>query len=119
MELESLDADAVADAIVAAGVAPLAAAGCAARTSSASFASWRGEQGGAASTFFDLASLTKPMTAVAIARSGIDPAAPLGALLPELAATASGAVPLELILAHRAGLAPSLALFAPLVEGGT
>ena len=119
MDLEALDADAVAEAIVASGAAPVAAAGCAARTSSSSFGCFRTEVGGAASTFFDLASLTKPMTAVALARSGIDPAVPLASILPELATTASGAIPLELVLAHRAGLAPSVALFATLVDGGT
>lgn len=125
MELESLDAEAVAEAIVLGGVAPLAAAGCAAATSfgvprlGAGVArDWRVELGGAVGTFFDLASLTKPMTAVAVARSGIDPAAPLASLLPELAGTASAGVSLELLLSHRAGLAPHLTIYAPLVEGG-
>jgi CubicO group peptidase (beta-lactamase class C family) len=112
-EIAGLDADAVAEAIVAGGVAPLAAAGCAAKVGRG----WRVEQGGATETFFDLASLTKPMTALAVVRAGIDPQTPLGALLPELASTPSGKVRLELFLAHRAGLAAHVPLFAPLVEG--
>jgi CubicO group peptidase (beta-lactamase class C family) len=79
---------------------------------------WRVEHGGAARTFFDLASLTKPMTAVAVARAGIDPAAPLVSFLPELGGTASADVSLELLLAHRGGLAPHIILYAALVEGG-
>jgi CubicO group peptidase (beta-lactamase class C family) len=113
MPAEGLDADAIAEAIVLAGVAPMAAAGCGAKVGRA----WRVEEGGATATFFDLASLTKPMTALAFVRAGIDPATPLGAVLPELRTTASGDVPLELFLAHRAGLAPHVALFAPLVAG--
>ena len=123
MDLETLDAEAVAEAIVQDGVAPLAAAGCAARTVGWSpregmRASWRVEHGGAAGTFFDLASLTKPMTAVAVARAGIDPAAPLASILPELAGTASAGVSVDLLLSHRAGLAPHVTIYAPLAQGG-
>jgi CubicO group peptidase (beta-lactamase class C family) len=113
VRLEGLDADAVAEAIVAGGVAPLAAAACSARTPGG----WRSERGGAVGTFFDLASLTKPMAAVAVARSGMDPRATLASYLPELASTASGELPLELFLSHRAGLEPHVALFAPLTRG--
>ena len=108
-----LDAEAVAEAIVSEGVAPLAATGCAGRSET----SWHVELGGATATLFDLASLTKPMTAVAIARAGIDPRATLGALVPELVRTASGEIPLELLLSHRAGLEAHAPLFAPLLEG--
>ncbi len=108
-----LDAEAVAEAIVDAEVAKIVAAGCAARGETA----WRVEVGGAADTLFDLASLTKPMTAVAIARAKIDPRATLGSLLPELADSASGEVPIELLLAHRAGLEAHVPMFAPLVRG--
>ncbi len=59
------------------------------------------------------------MTAVAVARAGIDPRAPLASLLPEIVGTASAGVPLELVLAHRAGLEAHLGLFAPLLEGGS
>jgi CubicO group peptidase (beta-lactamase class C family) len=108
-----LDAEAVAEAIVQEGVAPSVAAGCAARGEAA----WRVEIGGAVDTLFDLASLTKPMTAVAIARAKIDPQATLGSLLPELAGSASGGAPIELLLAHRAGLEAHVPMFAPLARG--
>ncbi len=87
----------VAERIVSSGVAPAAAAGFATPE--------RGIfVGGSTETFFDLASLTKPMTAVAIANSSLDHHATLGSILPELADTASASVPIELLLAHRAGL---------------
>jgi CubicO group peptidase (beta-lactamase class C family) len=93
----------------AAPVAPLVAAG------------WvRGnarEVGGATDVFFDLASVTKPMTALAFARSGADPSAPLGDLVTEARGTASEHVPLELFLAHRAGLDAHRNLYAPLLSG--
>jgi CubicO group peptidase (beta-lactamase class C family) len=90
-------------------VAPLAAAG------------WeRGgarEVGGAAGVLFDLASVTKPMTALAFARAGIDRQAPLGDLVVEARGTASEHVPVELFLAHRAGLDAHRKLYAPLLRG--
>jgi CubicO group peptidase (beta-lactamase class C family) len=67
--------------------------------------------------FFDLASVTKPMTAVAFVRAGIDPRSPLGDLLPEVRATASARVPVELFLAHRAGLEAHRTLYGPLLRG--
>jgi CubicO group peptidase (beta-lactamase class C family) len=73
--------------------------------------------GGASTMLFDLASLTKPMTAVALARSGVRRAASLAEYCPDLADTASAAAPIELLLAHRAGLEAHLPLFAPLLEG--
>jgi CubicO group peptidase (beta-lactamase class C family) len=111
--LDALEAGAVAEAIVESGVAAAAAAGCAVRRGR----SWEVEVGGDARTLFDLASLTKPMTAVAIARSGLERRAPLGALLPELADTASAEAPLELLLAHRAGLEAHIPIFLPLTRG--
>jgi CubicO group peptidase (beta-lactamase class C family) len=91
-------------------VAPLAAAG------------WeRGgarEVGGATGVFFDLASVTKPMTALAFARSGIDRRTPLGDLVAEARGTASDRVPVELFLAHRAGLDAHRKLYAPLLLDG-
>jgi CubicO group peptidase (beta-lactamase class C family) len=93
------------------GVAPLAAAG------------WRRgaarETGGAVDVLFDLASVTKPMTALAFARAGIDRRAPLGELVPEARGTPSEPVPLELFLAHRAGLDAHRTLYAPLLHGGS
>lgn len=70
---------------------------------------------------FDLASVTKPFFASAVARAARRGAvalhSALGALLPQVAATPSHATPLELLLAHRAGLEPHRELFAPLVAG--
>jgi serine-type D-Ala-D-Ala carboxypeptidase len=105
-----MDAEEVAARVRADGVAPNVAAAWA-----------RGEVrdvGGDRALFFDLASVTKPMTAVAVAWSGLDPGTPLGSLLPEARGTESETVPLELFLAHRAGLDAHRALYAPLLRGG-
>ncbi len=112
------DAARVALEAVARGVAPAAAAGCAMRTSgpAGAAADWGRELSGAG-LLFDLASVTKPMTAVAIARSGVDRRASLGSLLEEARGTPSEAASLELLLAHRAGLDGHRPLFAPLLEG--
>jgi CubicO group peptidase (beta-lactamase class C family) len=75
----------------------------------------RAEVGGSVDVLFDLASVTKPMTAVAIARAGIDRTTPLGALVPEARGTASEDATLELLLAHRAGLDAHRRLYAPLM----
>lgn len=72
---------------------------------------------------FDLASLTKPMTAMAIAiacktrMGGLDRDAPLASFLDEARGTSVEDAPLELLLAHRAGLEAHLDLYAPLVRG--
>jgi CubicO group peptidase (beta-lactamase class C family) len=105
----------IAGRIVESGVAPSAAAGCAVHADGG----YRREIGGATLAFFDLASLTKPMTALALARSGVSPALRLSEVVPELAGTRSGALPLELFLAHRAGLAAHLPLWEDLVRGGS
>jgi len=59
-------------------------------------------------TIYDLASLTKPVVASAVARlaraGGLGWSTPLGALLPESGATASEGTALELLASHRAGL---------------
>jgi CubicO group peptidase (beta-lactamase class C family) len=59
-------------------------------------------------TIFDLASLTKPVVALTLARlerqAVLRRDEPLGAFLPELADTPSGSVSLDLLSAHRAGL---------------
>lgn len=73
--------------------------------------------GGATEVLFDLASVTKPMTAVAVARADVDRDTPLGELLPEARGTASERVPLELLLSHRAGLEAHRTLYAPLLRG--
>jgi CubicO group peptidase (beta-lactamase class C family) len=75
------------------------------------------ELGGDRLTFFDLASLTKPMTAVAMMRSGLPLQRTLGRVVPELGATASGDATMEALLSHRAGLAPHVPLYLPLLEG--
>jgi serine-type D-Ala-D-Ala carboxypeptidase len=111
-----MNADELARALRARGVAQAVAAGCAARRDVRG--GWSREVGGAAGLLFDLASLTKPMTAVAFVRAGIDPSTPLGALLVEARGTASDGVPLELLFAHRAGLAAHRPLYAPLLSGG-
>ena len=58
-------------------------------------------------SWFDLASITKPLTAltaVRLVRAGkLSLADPLGKLLPEAVGTPSERAPLELLLAHRAG----------------
>lgn len=62
----------------------------------------------AAHNVFDMASLTKPVTALLVARlqrAGVlHRDEPLADLLPELAATSSARVPLDLLLSHRSGL---------------
>jgi CubicO group peptidase (beta-lactamase class C family) len=64
---------------------------------------------------FDLASVTKPFVALTLARlaqSGrLSLGDPLGKHLPELADTPSAPLPLELFLAHRAGLEAHVSLF--------
>lgn len=106
----------VAERIVTDRVAPHAAAGWAARRSDGR---WEISAGGATDAFFDLASLTKPMTAMAVARmrAGGLRTAPLGSLLPLARGTPSEHVTLELFLAHRSGLEANLPLFRSLLEG--
>ena len=100
----------VATRVVADRVAPVCAAGYASRT-----ARWRSETGGSGELFFDLASLTKSVTAVAVACSGLDRATPLAALGSpgKRVARRARTFPLELLLAHRAGLAAHVALYEP------
>jgi CubicO group peptidase (beta-lactamase class C family) len=80
-----------------------------------------GEQPVTISTPFDLASVTKPIVALSLARlvrqGLIALEEPLGGIVPELARTFAGALPIELLLSHRAGLAAHIELFAPLREG--
>jgi CubicO group peptidase (beta-lactamase class C family) len=112
-EGSALLCDSIARAVIEAGVAPDGAAGCAVRTD----AGWRTESGGARETLFDLASVTKPMTAWAIAEADMDPRSPLRAYWRAAEGTASADVPLEEVLAHRAGLEAHVALFGPLLRG--
>jgi CubicO group peptidase (beta-lactamase class C family) len=73
--------------------------------------------GGDGDVLFDLASVTKPFTAVAVACAGIAPDTPLGALLSEARGTESERVTIEHLLAHRAGLEAHRPLYAPLLRG--
>jgi CubicO group peptidase (beta-lactamase class C family) len=109
--------DEVAARVVAEGVAPLAAAGWAVREALAPASEQVRDVGGAAGTYFDLASVTKPMTAVAVAWAGLDRSTPLGHWVPEARGTPSGDVALELLLAHRAGLEAHRNFFEPLRSG--
>ena len=72
-------------------------------------------------TVFDLASVSKPVVACAllrlVGRGALDLHRPLGELLPEALGSRSEQVPLELFLAHRAGLEAHRPLFAPLMAG--
>ncbi len=97
--------DRIAREVVEAGVAPSAAVGIARRRARPGAADvWETRAGGATGAFYDLASLTKPMTAIAVVRSGMDRAAPIGALLHEVEGTPAAGATVELLLAHRAGL---------------
>ncbi|HKO95262.1 MAG TPA: serine hydrolase domain-containing protein [Polyangiaceae bacterium] len=102
--------------VVEQGVAPGASAYVARHVEG----SWRAAQGAAGrhagpgstlvspQTIYDLASLTKPVAAATVARlaraGALGWGQPLGAILPEVAATASAGTPLELLASHRAGL---------------
>ncbi|EYF05723.1 serine hydrolase domain-containing protein [Chondromyces apiculatus] len=72
-------------------------------------------------TVYDLASVTKPLTALTLARleraGALRGDEPLRAFLPELATSRSAEVPLDLLASHRAGLDGHRPLYAPLLEG--
>jgi CubicO group peptidase (beta-lactamase class C family) len=74
-----------------------------------------------AATWFDLASLTKPITALTAARlvraKRLTWETRLGSALPELADTSLADATIELLLAHRAGLEAHRPLFRHLVSG--
>jgi len=80
-----------------------------------------GNEGVTPATPYDLASLTKPVTALTLARleraGSIRRALPLGQVLPELATSRSARVPLDLLAAHRGGLDAHRPLYAPLESG--
>lgn len=77
--------------------------------------------GATASTVFDLASVTKPLTALAMARlteaGRLRREEALADVCPELAGTRSERISLDLFSSHRAGLDGHRPLYAPLVEG--
>jgi CubicO group peptidase (beta-lactamase class C family) len=103
------NANAIAQHVMETSVSSLAAAGCGVFQRSQRFVDF----GGACRVFFDLASVTKTVTAWAVLKSGMDPNTPLAQWLPEASKTPSADVPLELLLAHRAGLVPHVPLYAP------
>ena len=90
-------------------VAPSAAVACARRSRDA----WKGVCGGDVASVFDLASLTKPMTAMACAHAfgARVHTVTLAAVWPELADTFAADCTLEELLSHRAGLGANLPLF--------
>ncbi len=101
--------------VVQAGVAPTAVLGWA-RRSAAGWELALGAAGdGAADAIFDLASLTKPLTALVAARGVAGGLlrfqSSVGALLPALARSPASAASLEDLLAHRAGLPSHGALY--------
>ncbi|MFO0591926.1 MAG: serine hydrolase domain-containing protein [Polyangiaceae bacterium] len=114
------DLDAAPAAVVASAVRKggrfVAGAGAAGRL-------WYGDDAPKATvdTPFDLASVTKPLTALALARLSrtgkMSRRERLRDVLPALADTASADLPLELLASHRAGLDGHRPLYAPLVEG--
>src|SRR5690606_37294625 len=109
----------LARALVERRVAPAAAVGWAARGPAQGPSGWRVEVAAAGAEhdpIFDLASLTKPMAAFALARSSLSREAPLGDVLEEARGTVSASTPLELLVAHRGGLEAHLPLYEPLAR---
>lgn len=117
--LSGLDPEGIAEVLVARGIARDAAVGWAVRTA----AGWELGAGRASvdgrlelDPVFDLASVTKPMTAFALARSErLARTTLLADVLDESRGSPTAEASLELLLAHRAGLEAHLPLFAPLV----
>lgn len=108
--------------VTGAGVAPAATAGyVGASVFGVGLAGRLPEGDVTTETLFDLASVSKPVVACAllrlVSRGELKLSTPLGALLPEARGTSSDRVPLELFLAHRAGLDAHRSLFAPLFAG--
>lgn len=118
---EPRTAEDVASALVCGGVAPDASVGWARRGPTG----WERGVGHASARpelledepIFDLASLTKPMTALSLARSGLRFDTAIGEVLDEARSSPTERAPLELLLAHRAGLEAHLPLYAPLLAG--
>lgn len=105
--------DAVARDLAARGIATTIALGCAARREGR----WELSVGGTTRAFFDLASLTKPMLAIAVARSGLSKDVRIGELVEETRGCETADATLEQLLSHRAGLEAHVALYEPLLRG--
>ncbi len=105
--------NAIAEAIVRRGAAPTVACGYAVRRGSA----WVFAHSSDSESFFDLASVTKPFTALACASVPGLLELPLAQALPELADAPVAAHPLRHFLAHRAGLDAHVPLFLPAMGG--
>ncbi|HVY27739.1 MAG TPA: serine hydrolase domain-containing protein [Polyangiaceae bacterium] len=109
--------------VIEPGVAPAASAGfCLSDGAPCASAAGRlPEAAASTATIFDLASVSKPVVACTAARLAsrgvLELSTPLGQLLPVARGTRSEQVPLELLLAHRAGLEAHQPLFAPLFAG--
>lgn len=109
--------------VIDARVAPAATAGYASATGVevGAAGSLPGPRPVTPQTLFDLASVSKPVVACTLARLAsrgvLELAAPLGTVLPDARGTRSEAVPLELLLSHRAGLEAHRALFEPVFTG--
>ncbi len=98
--------DRLAQCIVDSGVAPNIAVGCARKRGG----TWVQSSGGEISTHFDIASLTKPIFAVAFASSHLDRSSRLDSLLHDAAGRPAGSATMTQLLAHRAGLLPHAVL---------
>jgi CubicO group peptidase (beta-lactamase class C family) len=76
-----------------------------------------------ADTPFDLASVTKPVVALTLARlerrGVLARGEPLGEVLRLVADTPSAGVPLDLLAAHRSGLEAHIKIYEPLLRGAT
>lgn len=111
--------------VIAAGAAPAASVAVAWRAeagfqTASGAASKTGEFVANSNSYFDLASVAKPFLATTVARlvrlGRLSWRTLLRDLLPEARGTHAGSQPIELLLAHRAGLEAHRPLFAPLLK---
>jgi serine-type D-Ala-D-Ala carboxypeptidase len=72
---------------------------------------WHAEAAGQTNTIFDLASLTKPITAWTCLAAGLSLDRTLASYVPELSKTYAGSRTLEQLLSHRAGLQAHVKLY--------
>lgn len=83
----------------------------------------RGETEADPNTLFDLASVTKPFSALTLARlvrcELLDWHMPIGVPLRDVHGTPSATIPLAWFVAHRSGLEGHVPLYEPLQHGGT